>query len=116
MKLKKVIRVAFWTAFGIYCLALVYILFLNARYHRYPGESLWDYIRFFVNPIPFKTIAEYIIMAKDPYFVSLAVRNIGGNLILFFPMGIFLPTLFPKRESLSSGQYASHPHNWDSPL
>lgn len=84
-------------AFVFYCLALVYILFLNARYHRYQGESVWDYICFSVNPIPFKTIVEYISMAaRDSYFVTLAVRNLVGNLILFLPMGLFLPVLFRK--------------------
>ena len=101
MNLKKWIRPLFWIAFAVYCLALFYILFLNARYHRYQGESLFDYIRFSVNLKPLKTIIEYIAMAeRDSYFISLAVRNIVGNLILFLPMGIFLPTLFRKMRHL----------------
>ncbi|MBQ8496817.1 MAG: VanZ family protein [Clostridia bacterium] len=101
MNRKKVIRILVWTAFVFYCFALVYVLFLNARSHRYQGESVWDYIRFSVNLIPFKTIGDYISKAvSDAYFVTLAVRNVGGNLILFLPMGIFLPTLFPQMRGL----------------
>lgn len=97
MTVKKTVRILLWAAFVFYCFALLYILFLDARSHRYQEDSLWDYIRFSVNLIPFKTIGNYISKAvSDAYFVTLAVRNVGGNMILFLPMGVFLPILFPK--------------------
>ena len=37
-------------------------------------------------------------MAQGPWILTLAIRNIGGNFILFFPMGMFLPCLFPKTQ------------------
>ncbi len=95
MKTKKWMKGGIWAAFVFYCLALVFILLLDARGHRYQGESLMDYLRFSVNLVPFQTIGEYLLrIGRDSAYFTLAVRNIGGNFILFLPMGIFLPMLF----------------------
>ena len=77
------------------------MMFLGGRGHRDPGESLWEYIRFSVNPVPFKTIGNYIYLLRHHAINrALVIRNICGNLALFFPMGIFLPTLFMKMRKL----------------
>ncbi|MBQ3489853.1 MAG: VanZ family protein [Clostridia bacterium] len=49
------------------------------------------------NAVPLKTIMRYFRYAcikRDTESIWLAVSNIGGNLILFLPMGFFLPCLF----------------------
>lgn len=100
MNKKRIMRILLWCAFVFYCLVLVGILFLGGRVHRYPGQSFWDYIRFSVNPIPFKTICDYIFRVMEGRInADLAIRNIGGNLVLFLPMGIFLPCLFVWAQS-----------------
>ena len=94
-------QLCFWAAFVIYAFFVIGMMFLGGRGHRDPGESLWEYIRFSVNPIPFKTIGNYIYLLRHHAINrALVIRNICGNLALFFPMGIFLPTLFMKMRKL----------------
>ena len=95
--MKKFVRICLWSAFVIYGFVLVYILFLS-RSGRFPYNSFWEYVKYSVQLVPFKTILEYVMdyMAKGSWVLTLSIRNIGGNFILFFPMGIFLPCLFPK--------------------
>ena len=90
-----------WTAFVIYSFAVFCILFLGGRTGRFPYESIWDYIRYSVNLIPFKTIWGYVmdVMAKR-WMLGLAIKNVFGNFILFYPMGIFLPCLFRRVRTL----------------
>lgn len=99
MKTRKIIRICLWTAFAVYGLALIYILFLS-RLGRYPYGSFWEYVKYSIQLIPFKTVWGYVedYMAKGHWILGLAIRNIGGNFVLFFPMGIFLPCLFPKTQ------------------
>ena len=97
MNIRKFSRILLWTAFVIYSFAVFCILFLSGRTGRFPYESIWDYIRHSVNLIPFKTIWGYVmdVMAKR-WMLGLAVKNVFGNFILFYPMGIFLSCLFRR--------------------
>ena len=99
MKTQKISRIFIWIAFAVYGLALLSILFLS-RTGRFPYNSFWEYVKYSVNLIPFKSIREYVLdyMARGSWVLTLAIRNIGGNFILFFPMGAFLPCLFPKAQ------------------
>ncbi|MBQ3490718.1 MAG: VanZ family protein [Clostridia bacterium] len=99
MKTQKIVRIFLWTAFAVYGFALVYILFLG-RIGSFPYESFREYLKYSVNLIPFKTVWEYVLdyMARGSWVLTLAIRNIGGNFILFFPMGMLLPCLFPKTQ------------------
>ena len=84
-----------WTAFVFYSFVVFAILFLGGRGGRFPYESIWDYMRHSVSLIPFKTIWTYITdVMKQRWMLGLAVKNVFGNFILFYPMGIFLPCLF----------------------
>ena len=91
--MKKVVRPILWAVFGLYCLILIYILFLNraSRSHY----SYAQYFQAFTNFIPFKTIVEYIQRYSDGYR-SLATVNLLGNLALFVPMGMALPCVSKK--------------------
>ncbi|MBE6665950.1 MAG: VanZ family protein [Ruminococcaceae bacterium] len=99
MKIQKIARIGLWTAFAVYGFALIFILFLS-RIGRYPYESFLEYVKYSVNLIPFKPVWGYVqdYMEQGSWILTLAIRNIGGNFILFFPMGIFLPCLFPKTQ------------------
>ena len=91
--MKKVVRPILWAVFGLYCLVLIYILFLNrgSRSHY----SYTQYFQAFTNFIPFKTIVEYIQRYNNG-FRNLSVTNLLGNFVLFLPMGMALPCLFKK--------------------
>lgn len=94
--MKKIIKVACAVLFSLYLLVLIYLLFFkpNDRFHDY---TLLEYIKNSSNIIPFKTVAEYIEkLSSDQINTSSVIYNLVGNLILFAPMGFFVPILFKK--------------------
>lgn len=94
--MKKALAVGIRTAFIIYCSALIYILLINGRHNVY-GLAFSDYFRQMTNFIPFKTIMLYInAAAENRIEIKTAVLNLFGNLVLFLPMGIFLPSISKK--------------------
>lgn len=77
------------TAFFIYCLFLITVLFL-CRIHKSGARNL--------NLIPFYTINRYFLAYKNNNINNfLFYINIIGNLLLFVPMGIFIPLLFKNK-------------------
>ena len=99
--MRKFARILLWIAFAVYGVAAFSILFLGTRGGRFPYDSVWEYMKYSVNLIPFKTIWGYVtdVMAKR-WMLGLAVKNVLGNFILFYPMGIFLPCLFRKARTV----------------
>jgi len=91
--MKKFARPALWTAFIIYCLVLVEVLFLSRGARS--DYSYAEYMRQFTNFIPFKTIIEYVQRYIDGYR-NLSVLNLLGNFVLFVPMGMSLPCISKK--------------------
>ncbi|WP_052447491.1 VanZ family protein [Clostridium polynesiense] len=62
-----------------------------------------------INIIPFKDIIADFIQTtasnnfKDPYFpLKLLIRNLGGNFLLLFPLGVILPLLWNKFSKLKN--------------
>lgn len=77
--------------FSIYCLVMIYLLFLSRPLRL--DHSIGDFFQHNSNFVPFKTIMEYIERYKNG-FRTASFINLAGNLFAFFPMGIFLPCLF----------------------
>ena len=87
--------------FILYGAALMWVLFYRNRYIE--GVPYWDQIRQNINLIPFHTIKLYWRLLADPVrpvLTRLAVYNLAGNILLFIPMGTFLPLVFPRLRSL----------------
>lgn len=84
------------TIFALYCLALAYILFFY-RMGSDIGCTYIEWITNMISPIPFWSFYDFfttpIITAE--YTLSF-IKNIIGNLMLFMPMGFFLPHLLKK--------------------
>lgn len=56
--------------------------------------------KFYVNYIPFR---ETINMFKDNFMgIGNALYNVVGNILLFVPLGFFIPLLFSKKNKISS--------------
>ena len=54
-----------------------------------------------INLIPFRTIVTYVVrLARDSINLDTVIKNIVGNLLLFVPMGAFLPFAFDKMKTL----------------
>jgi glycopeptide antibiotics resistance protein len=100
--MNKVILVIFCISFIFYLLALIMLLFVGVRFvgirgHFWTDLSLVEYIRSSSNFVPFKTISTYITAMFDGSLnINIAIKNLFGNLIMFFPMGIYLPYYIKK--------------------
>ena len=73
-----------------------------------PGFSYWEHIRTHVHLFPFTTTGGFVRlllqpgnylswMPADAYLAAChhAIRNLGGNILLFIPLGFLLPRVFP---------------------
>ena len=91
-------RIFLLTVFGIYCFFVFGILFLGRNAWKIQYESFDLYMEDCFNIIPFATVAECVghILDGGSFMRRWAIRNMFGNLLLFYPMGIFLPCLFPR--------------------
>lgn len=91
-----------WLLFGLYCLGMLYLLFFQRiGWHKDMAYSQW--LHQAVNLVPFRTVAEFAQMARENtascgYLFTLAVKNLGGNVLLFVPFGILLPMLFRRQK------------------
>ncbi|HWR24372.1 MAG TPA: VanZ family protein [Feifaniaceae bacterium] len=93
--MKKLMRVLLYVTFACYCIVIVYLLFLNREYRfAQSGMTLQEYMRTAVNLVPFRTIAELVTRtAQRTINPDIVFDNAIGNLLLFFPMGIYMPTV-----------------------
>ncbi|MBE6613115.1 MAG: hypothetical protein E7632_11545 [Ruminococcaceae bacterium] len=96
---KKQLHLA--VAFGIYCLAVVFMLFVAAPLHgmRTVSDIAADAnLREFSNFIPFKTVGEYLLS----HDVGTLLFHTVGNVAMAIPCGILLPALFRRTRQMSS--------------
>ena len=93
----------FWlkTLFIIYCLLLITILYLNNEYRMGRFQNINTFLKEHFetsNIIPFGTIVEYIRgVISNNINTSIVIINFATNLLLFAPMGFFVPILFQSR-------------------
>ena len=83
-------------SFVMYLFALVIILFMGGRSANYAqGLPLLEYLKNSSNFVPLKTINMYIwALESGTMSKVIPIYNLVGNLLLFLPMGIYLPLLF----------------------
>ncbi len=95
--MKKAVKICAWTAFVLYCVILFYILILDkAMSGQHQG---FLNILAHINLIPFRTVITYVVrLANDSINVDTVIKNLAGNLLLFVPMGAFLPFAFDKMQ------------------
>ena len=108
----KMFRKINWVLFGIYSLiVLSNLLFFRVlsrvinyksgfnKYFYVSPESngLFDLVTWQQNSnlIPFGNTYEYI-MGADKFNMDIIINNTLGNIMIFIPLGIFLPILFKK--------------------
>ena len=59
------------------------------------GMDYWKQIRASLNLEPFHTIRLFLKVLNKQAYSSAALINLGGNVIMFIPLGFFLPQVFP---------------------
>lgn len=100
--MKRSIRIILSISFIFYLFVIVCILFLRSSF-SYPGWTLIEYIKNSSNIIPFKNISRYIRALFDESMnMSTPITNLGGNIVLFLPMGIYIPLFFNKINRIGS--------------
>ena len=87
-----------WNAvlFSLYC-GLMLWLTLD-RSGAAEGVPYWEQVRDSLNLVPFRTILKFVplLTFSRASLVRLAVVNLFGNIVMFIPLGFFLPRVFPK--------------------
>jgi glycopeptide antibiotics resistance protein len=91
--MKKAFQIAAWILFGLYVAALLLLLF-----HRLPREGHAYNLR------PFATIRDYFLVMRmrNPWESALRAYgwvNFVGNILVFVPLGVFLPLLFRRQRA-----------------
>jgi glycopeptide antibiotics resistance protein len=92
-KHRKWISAISYALFILYIIIAVILLFLSP--YRQAAHEINSAGSNPYNIIPFKTITDYI-KASSHINQSIWMSNLFGNVLAFFPLGIFLPWLFER--------------------
>ena len=86
--------------FMTYCALMLWLLFDRPGFVE--GIPYWEQVAQQVNLIPFRTLRLFagLLDSPRPEYVRAAVINLGGNIIMFIPLGFLLPRVFPRCTSL----------------
>ncbi|MUK88508.1 VanZ family protein [Ornithinibacillus sp. L9] len=109
----KAFKIGVWILFGLYSFITLFkllfqrIIFRITDYtingdtlNRYAftpmnSEGFFEFIMFNSNIIPFKNTIEYLT-GFERFNTDIIINNTLGNILIFLPLGIFLPLLFKK--------------------
>jgi len=93
-------RVILSVLFAAYAAFMIWLLFImrSERLFLAP-DGYWTAFRENINMIPFRTIADYAQKLVSTKANGDAVINLFGNVIMFVPLGFFIPAVFPKERS-----------------
>ena len=87
--------------FMAYCALMVSLLF--DRPGPIAGVPYWEQIKMSINFVPFRTVMCYMRLLRrrpNAYLIRHAVINLAGNVIMFIPLGFFLPMIWAKLRKL----------------
>ena len=86
--------------FMAYCALMLWLLFDRPGF--VDGIPYWEQVAQRLNLVPFRTLRLFsgLLDSARPAYVRAAVINLGGNIIMFIPLGFLLPRVFPKCVSL----------------
>lgn len=89
-------RKLLWFLFLCYVVVMCWMLF--GRTSMQAGDY-WEQVQRNLNTEPFHTVKLYLrlLQTNQPPGRVNAIMNLGGNILLFTPIGLFLPALFPKQ-------------------
>ena len=80
--------------FCLYSAFMLYLLF--NRPGGIEGMDYWTQIQANLNLEPFHTIRLFLNVLNKQAYCTAALINLGGNVIMFIPLGFFLPRVYPK--------------------
>ncbi|ODG90554.1 hypothetical protein BED47_11830 [Gottfriedia luciferensis] len=86
------VKYLYWIIFGIYITCLLDITLFPFPYQKYLIQvMIEDYLGYTNNFVPFKVVVDSISYGS----FSIALKQVGGNILLFMPLGFALPVLYP---------------------
>lgn len=93
-------RVLLYILFAAYAAFMLWLLF-GMRSDRlfWAPRGYWEAFRENINLIPFRTIADYAKKLVSTRANGDSVINLFGNVIMFVPLGFFIPSVFPKERA-----------------
>ena len=94
--MKKTKSVFYWL-FAAYVLLMLWLLF-GQRMGVTPPGTYWDQVSSRINLIPLQTITEFWNNLHGGG-QSHAFINLAGNVVMFVPLGFFIPCVFRKADS-----------------
>ena len=90
-------RKLFQAGFAAYILLMLWLLFI--RHRGIPAEDYWTQLSGRINLVPFSSMGSMLrALWHNPYpgVLWTVVYNIGGNIVMFVPLGFFLRALVVK--------------------
>ena len=86
--------------FMAYCALMLWLLFDRPGY--VPDVPYWEQVAQQLNLIPFRTLRLFgaLLDSTRPEYVRAAIINLGGNIIMFIPLGFLLPRVFCSLQHL----------------
>ena len=89
-------RKLLWAGFSAYAITMLWLLFIRSR--GIAVTDYWSQLPGRVNLVPFSSMGSMLrTLWHNPYPAVLwtVIYNIGGNIVMFVPLGFFLRSLFP---------------------
>ena len=90
-------RIILYVAAACYAALMLYFLFLQRRPMKV-HESYWINVKENISLQVFDTVKLLVRLLRDSnneYLIRFAFLNMTGNLLLFVPMGVLLPCIWP---------------------
>jgi glycopeptide antibiotics resistance protein len=91
------LHIALFMAYGA---LMLWLLFDRPGYD--PGTPYWQQAAGHLNLIPFRTLRLFtdLLHSGVRSYIRMAIVNLGGNIIMFIPLGFLLPRIFSRLTSL----------------
>ncbi|MGG2025622.1 VanZ family protein [Gottfriedia sp. S16(2024)] len=87
------LKYLYWIIFGIYITCIVDITLFPFPYQKYLIQvMIEDHLGYTNNFVPLKVVVDSIRYGS----FSIALKQVGGNIVLFMPLGFALRVLYPK--------------------
>lgn len=102
--MKKLIKIGLVISFTFYVFILTILLFFGGRSNGWMAVlTFLEYMKYSSNFVPFKTISTYInAIFSGNMNLDIPLKNLFGNLLMFLPMGIYLPYFIKRLKRISS--------------
>lgn len=97
MKAQGKTRTILQLIFIIYCAVMLVLLF--GRPPLDIGKPYWEHVKMNICLVPFRTISGYVyllIHRTNEHLITHSIINLLGNIVMFIPLGFFLPCLWRK--------------------